>query len=94
MLTITPRALTIIQRVTSHPSMEETAGVRIARRVDPSAPMEVSTVQGPRPGDRVVEHGGGLLYVAPEAARRVADRELDAVTEADGRVQFILKAAA
>jgi Fe-S cluster assembly iron-binding protein IscA len=56
--------------------------------------MEVSTVQGPRPGDRVVEHGGGLLYVAPEAARRVADRELDAVTEADGRVQFILKAAA
>ncbi|HCB04102.1 MAG TPA: Fe-S cluster assembly protein HesB [Nocardioides sp.] len=94
MLTITPRALTVIQRVSDHPSLDDTSGVRIARRRDRSRPMEVHTVQGPHPGDRLIERDGGRLYLGPEAARRVADRELDAVTDADGRVQFVLRTAA
>lgn len=94
MITITPRALTVIRRVTTHPSMKSTAGVRIACREDAKAPLQVRAVETPRVGDRVLERAGGRLYLESNAARRVEGRELDAVIEPDGRVQFIMRAAA
>ena len=93
MLTITTNALTIIRRVTGHPKLKETAGVRIARQDAPGAPLGVRVVHGPRPGDSVVERDGARLYLGPEAASRVDGRELDALTEPDGRVHFVLRAA-
>lgn len=94
MLTITPRATRVIQRVTTHPTLAPTSGLRIAPRHDPAAPLEVSAVRAPEPGDRVIEHDGGRLFLAPEAAERISGCELDAVTDAKGRVQFVSRAAA
>jgi len=93
MLTITPDALSVIRRVTAHPGLDPSPGIRIAPRKDPAASLEVRIVPRPQPGDRVVERNGGRLYVAPSAARRVADRELDVVTDLAGRVQFVARKA-
>ena len=93
MLSITPQALSVMKRVTGHPSLEPTSGLRIACLDEPSDPLQVRAVQGPRPGDRVLERNGARLYLEPGAAGRVEGRSLDAVTDPAGRVQFILKAA-
>jgi Fe-S cluster assembly iron-binding protein IscA len=92
-VTITPEALSVIQRVCAHPRTEPTSGLRIARE-DPSSPLQVHAVQSPQPGDTMVERRGARLYLGPDASRRLAGRELDAVTDPEGRVQFILRAAA
>ena len=94
MLTITPDAMDIIRRVTEHPRLDDGAGVRIASRPDPSAPLRVHVTDHPEPGDRVLEREGARLYLAPVAAERVAGRERDAVTDAEGRVRFVSRRAA
>jgi Fe-S cluster assembly iron-binding protein IscA len=94
MLSITPQALSVMQRVTDHPSLESTSGLRIACRDQPSEPLQVAAVHGPQPGDRVLERNGARLYLEPEAAGRVEGRRLDAVTDTAGRIHFVLKAAA
>ena len=47
MLSITPQALSVMKRVTGHPSLEPTSGLRIACRDEPSEPLQVRAVQGP-----------------------------------------------
>ena len=94
MLSVTPQALSVMQRVTGHPTMEPTSGLRIACGDEPSEPLQVRAVQGPLPGDRVLERDGARLYLEPGAAGTVEGRELDAVSDPKGRVQFILKSAA
>jgi Fe-S cluster assembly iron-binding protein IscA len=92
-LTITPEALAVIRRVTDHPTLEPTSGVRIARRDDGSSELEVRAVHGPQPGDSVVERPGARLYLDPDAGRRVDGRRLD-VLDPRGPVQFVLREAA
>jgi hypothetical protein len=92
--TITPRAVAVMRTIAEHRSMEPTSGLRIARRPDPSAPLEVRAVRGPRPGDSVVARDGARLYLGPGAEGRMVGGELDAVTDAQGRVQFVLRSAA
>jgi hypothetical protein len=94
MLSITPRALCVMQRVTGHPTLEPTSGLRIASRAEESEPLLVRAVHRPLPGDEVLERNGARLYLDEHAAGKIANRELDAVTEPDGRVQFILRKAA
>jgi len=95
MLTITPQALTVIQRVSAHPSLEPNSGLRIAcQETGPSAPLGVRAVHGPSRGDRVWEQDGARLFLGPRAAQRIAGRELDAITEPEGHVQFVLRPAA
>ncbi len=94
MLTITPQALAVIQRVTAHPALEPTSGLRIARRAEPAAPLLVRAVDCPEPGDRVLEREGARLYLGSDIARRLDGRRLNAVTDDVGRVQFVLEAAA
>lgn len=94
MLTLTPRAARVIRRVTAHPHLAPTSGLRIAPRRDPDARLQVSVVAAPEPGDRVLEHDGGRLFLAEGAAERVAGRELDAVVDQQGRVQFVSRSAA
>ena len=94
MLTITPEALNVMRRVTAHPTLMPTSGLRIGRRPKRTAPLEVRAVDKPRPGDAVLEERGARLYLGPEAARRVEGGELDAITDRAGRVHFILRATA
>lgn len=92
-LTITPRASHVIRRVTAHPKLAPSSGLRIASRQGRGAPLEVKIVHSPEPGDRVVEHQGGRLFLSTAAVVRVVGRELDAVTDRGGRVQFVARDA-
>ncbi len=91
MLTITPRALAVARQVTAHPTMNATSGLRIARRRNAAAPLQVGAAHGPQPGDATLERDGAVLYIGRGAEARLEDGELDAVTEPQGRVQFVLK---
>ena len=93
-LTITPQAMDVLRRVTAHPTMEPAPGLRIAHQERSGAVLQVRSVQGPQPGDEVVERDGARLYLEPGAARRVRGRSLDATVDDEGRVQFVLRAAA
>ncbi|GAB3242096.1 Fe-S cluster assembly protein HesB [Nocardioides dilutus] len=93
MLSITPRALAVLRRVTAHPKLTPTSGLRIAPHEAPSRPMQVRAVSGPHPDDRVLEQDGARLYLGRGADVQVEGRELDAVTDDEGRVQFILRSA-
>lgn len=93
MLTITPRALSVIERVTDHPRLEPTSGLRIARCEDSSAGLEVRAVSRPCPGDSVIERPGARLYVDEQARSRVDGCELD-VKGHDEPIQFVLRNAA
>ncbi|KQW50932.1 hypothetical protein ASC77_25065 [Nocardioides sp. Root1257] len=98
MLTITPRALHVIQRVTANPRLAVTSGIRIALPENdgaaPQAPLEVRIVQRPQADDQVVERNGGRLYLAPDVVHRITGRQLDAVTDEVGRVHFVARTAA
>lgn len=90
MLSITRQARSVIRRVTAHPLLAPTSGLRVFRPGQPG-PMQVRAVKRPSPGDDVVEHDGGRLYLDPDAAHHVAGQELDAESDQNGRVQFILR---
>jgi Fe-S cluster assembly iron-binding protein IscA len=93
-ITITPRALSVVRRVTDHPRLNPGSGLRISTQPGPDAALEVRIARQPEPEDRIVERDGGRLYVGPSAVDRVDGRELDAVTDADGRVHFVTRRAA
>ncbi len=91
MLTISSKALDVIRRVTGHPRLEEASGVRIAGGSDDDSTLEVAAVNKPEPDDKLVEQDGGRLYVEPEAVERLEGAELDARTDDDDRVEFVLR---
>lgn len=91
MVTITSQALSVIRRVTGHPRLEPTSGLRVARTEPADEPLQVGAVNGPQPGDEVIERDGARLFLGPDAARTVRDGRLDATTDEAGRVTFILQ---
>ncbi len=92
MLRITSRALTIIRRVTGHPSLAPTAGLRIAQGEEPDAPLQVRAAPEPEAEDQVAERDGGRIFLGPGVAEQIADSDLDTTTDDDGRVQFVVRA--
>ena len=52
----------------------------------------MGTAAAPEPGDEIVEHDGGKVFLDETAVSRVRGRILDAVTERTGRVQFVVRA--
>ncbi|MFZ2012718.1 MAG: Fe-S cluster assembly protein HesB [Nocardioides sp.] len=93
MLTMTPKALSVVRSVTAHPRLGANSGLRIASRRATSQPLQVGAVSGPRPGDRVVERDGARIFLGPVAARQIAGRRLDVMKEPNGRIHFVVKNA-
>lgn len=91
MLTMTPKALSVVRAVTAHPRLGEDSGLRIAGTQAKPQPLQVGAVSGPRPGDEVVERDGARIYLGPAAARQIGGRRLDVVKEPGGRVHFVVK---
>lgn len=91
MFTMTPRAEAVVRRVTAHPALAATSGLRIAARRSHDAPLKVVASARPEPEDEVVERDGTRVFLGPRAVERVRGRLLDVVTERTGRVQFVLK---
>ncbi|GAA2114285.1 Fe-S cluster assembly protein HesB [Nocardioides bigeumensis] len=94
MIAISSRALKVIRQVTGHPRLKHTSGLRIARGDEGGERLRVGAVNEPAAGDQVVERDGARLYLGPVAAQKVRNGELDASTDENGRVTFILRDSA
>ena len=92
MFTMTPQALAVVRQVTAHPLIGRTSGLRIAGPGAGRETLDVGTAAAPEPGDEIVEHDGGKVFLDETAVSRVRGRILDAVTERTGRVQFVVRA--
>lgn len=90
MFTMTTKAREVVRRVTSHPRISATSGLRISsQRADESA-LGVTTAAGPERGDEVVERDGARVFLDEPAVPRIRGRLLDAVAR-DGRVHFVVR---
>jgi Fe-S cluster assembly iron-binding protein IscA len=91
MFTMTPQARAVVQRVTAHPALSASSGLRIARGRSHAAPMQVEASPEPQSDDTVIERDGARVFLDAGAVERLRGRVLDAVTEETGRVHFVLR---
>jgi iron-sulfur cluster assembly protein len=92
-LTLTDQATRAIETLTAQAELPPEAGLRIvARPEEASAPnrLAVTVSDGPAAGDKVVENGSARVYLEPDAALALDDRELDARITEQGDVQFLI----
>ncbi|MGD9958706.1 Fe-S cluster assembly protein HesB [Nocardioides sp.] len=92
MLTMTQEASSVVRKFTASPRLDESSGVRIGGRSD-ARNLSVRAVNGPHPGDLVIEESGARLYLEPEAAGRVRGKVLDVRDATADRVEFLLTAS-
>jgi Fe-S cluster assembly iron-binding protein IscA len=90
MLTMTPKALAVVRKVTANPRLGAGSGLRIARDHEGSEPLQVGVARGPQPGDEVVERDGARVFLGPAAETRLRGRMLDVVREQGGRIHFVV----
>lgn len=93
MLTLTDQATRAIETLTSQAELSPEAGLRIvARPEENSEPnrLAVTVSDGPAVGDKVVDNGTARVYLEPDAARALDDRQLDARITEQGDVQFLI----
>ena len=85
MLTITADAGQALDAVVSAGDAQEGAGVRISQGLgaDGQPSIGLSLVEGPAPGDEVVDDTSVPVFLAPEVADLLDDKVLDARLEGD-----------
>jgi iron-sulfur cluster assembly protein len=91
MFTMTQAAQDVVRRVTAHPRIGRTSGLRIAAQGPGDEALGVRTAAAPERGDEVVERDGARVFLDRRAVPRLRNRLLDAVTEKNGRVRFVLR---
>ena len=89
MLTLTARAAETIRVLTSQPGVPDDTGLRMSLQDSEAGTLALS-LAGPQPDDDVIEEAGARVFVQRDAAAMVADRELDAQLDEQGRASFKL----
>ncbi len=89
MLTLTDRAAETIRLLTSQPGVPADTGLRMSLQDNEAGTLALS-LAGPQPDDAVIEEAGARVFVQRDAAPMVADRELDAELDEQGRASFRL----
>jgi iron-sulfur cluster assembly protein len=92
-LTLTDRAAETIRILTSQPGVPADAGLRMSLQDSEAGTLALS-LGGPQPDDDVIEEAGARVFVQRDAAAMVADRELDAQLDEQGRASFKLSTQA
>jgi iron-sulfur cluster assembly protein len=87
MLTVTDNAADQIRTLTDLPDALEGGGLRIATDSEAGS-LLLSLAGSPVEGDEVLDTAGARLFLDPEAALILDDKELDASVDGAGRVQF------
>jgi iron-sulfur cluster assembly protein len=87
MLAVTDSAAMAIRDITSAQEAPEGAGLRISADQTPGS-LTLSVASEPYEGDQVVTASGAKVFLDPEAALLLDDKELDAGVDARGAVQF------
>ena len=93
MLTLTDRAAETIHILTSQPGIPADTGLRMSLQENETGTLALA-LAGPEPDDAVIEEAGARVFVQRDAAAMVADRELDAELDEQGRASFRLGAQA
>jgi iron-sulfur cluster assembly protein len=88
-LTLTDRAAATIRSLTSQPGIPAETGLRMSVQ-DSSAGTLALSLEGPQPGDAVIEDSGAKVFVESDAADIVGDSELDAELDEQGHASFML----
>jgi Fe-S cluster assembly iron-binding protein IscA len=91
MLTLTDQAVSAIRNLTTRPGLPAQTGLRIAPGEADTGGLALSLSDGPQAGDKVVEETDVQVYIQPEAAAALDDKELDAQVGEDGEVAFLLQ---
>jgi Fe-S cluster assembly iron-binding protein IscA len=91
MLTLTDQAVAAIRNLTTRPGLPAQTGLRIAPGEADTGGLALSLSDGPQAGDRVIEETNVQVYLQPEAATALEDKELDAQVNEDGEVSFLLQ---
>jgi iron-sulfur cluster assembly protein len=88
-LTVTDKAAETIRALTAQPGVPAQAGLRMSLPEGEAGALALS-LEERQPDDAVVENAGARVYVQPDAADIVADRELDGQLDEQGEASFIL----
>ncbi|MCW2639673.1 MAG: adhesin [Dactylosporangium sp.] len=89
MLALTDNATAVIRDLTVREEVPEGGGLRIA--ADQATRQLMLTLEPqPHEADQVLDASGVRLFLSPEAAGLLDDKELDAVVDANGTVRFAL----
>jgi len=91
MLTLTDQAVAAIRNLTTRPGLPAQTGLRIAPGEADTGGLALSLSDGPQAGDRVIEETDVQVFLEPEAADALDDKELDAQISEDGEVSFLLQ---
>ena len=89
MLTLTDRAAETIRVLTSQPGIPDDTGLRMSLQGSDGGSLTLS-LEGPQPGDTVIEDAGAKVFVQQDVASMVGDGELDAELDEQGQASFTL----
>jgi Fe-S cluster assembly iron-binding protein IscA len=89
MLALTDSAITVIRDLTDRQEAPESAGLRIAAGQE-TRQLMLRLEPQPHEGDQVLDAAGVRVFLSPEAARLLDNKDLDAAVDADGTVRFAL----
>ena len=90
MLTLTDDAVQAIRDLMVGEDLPQDAGMRIASVESDPGSLELSLTSGPQTGDEVISREDVRVFLAPDAARIVEDKTLDAEVSTQGRPSFRL----
>ena len=95
MLALTETAAEAISNILETNEMPEGSGLRIAATPNMHEEgLELSVAPTPAAEDTVLEGGGAVIFLEPQAASALDDKVLDASPQPDGRVDFAVQQAA
>jgi iron-sulfur cluster assembly protein len=89
-LTLTDDAVQAIRDLMVGEDLPQDAGMRIASVESDPGSLELSLTSGPQTGDEVISREDVRVFLAPDAARIVSDKTLDAELGTPGRPAFRL----
>ncbi|MGI5271249.1 Fe-S cluster assembly protein HesB [Nonomuraea sp. CA-218870] len=90
MLTLTANAAQAIRSLTEGAPEPAQSGIRIAAGSDDAGSLTLSLATAPEPADAVVESEGARVYLDPVAATVLDDKSLDAGSDDQGAVSFLV----
>jgi len=86
MVTLTEGAVSAIRGLAQQVEDAPTGGLRIAD--GGGGALQLGVVQGPEPGDAVVDAGGAKLFLDETAERTLDGKALDARPDGNGQLLF------
>jgi Fe-S cluster assembly iron-binding protein IscA len=90
-LSLTDTAAEAVRQLAASSGLEPDAGLRISpgQPTPTGTPLQVELAAGPEENDQTVEEAGATVYVEPQVAEYLDDKELDADVQG-GQVRFMI----